>query len=76
MAQLLKIKAQVSRIWAKGCILMIMCVFYLTGRDNPSLVKGEGHGILYIHSKRLEEYESNTISHFLKLIKKRKLTKK
>ena len=29
-AQLLKIKAQVSSIWAKGCILMIVCVFYLT----------------------------------------------
>ena len=30
MAQLLKIKAQVSSIWAKGCILMIVFVFYLT----------------------------------------------
>ena len=29
-AQLLKIKAQVSSIWAKGCILMPVCVFYLT----------------------------------------------
>ena len=28
MAQLLKIKAQLSSIWAKGCILMT--VFYLT----------------------------------------------
>ena len=27
---LLKIKAQVSSIWAKGCILMTVCVFYLT----------------------------------------------
>ena len=26
MAQLLKIKAQVSSIWAKGCILMTVCV--------------------------------------------------
>ena len=26
-AQLLKIKAQVSSIWAKGCILMTVCVF-------------------------------------------------
>ena len=25
-AQLLKIKSQESRIWAKGCILMIVCV--------------------------------------------------
>ena len=25
-AQLLKIKAQVSSIWAKGCILMTVCV--------------------------------------------------
>ena len=29
-AQLLKIKAQVSSIWAKGCILMTVCLFYLT----------------------------------------------
>ena len=29
-APLLKIKAQVSSIWAKGCILMTVCVFYLT----------------------------------------------
>ena len=29
-AQLLKIEAQVSSIWAKGCILMTVCVFYLT----------------------------------------------
>ena len=28
--QLLKIKAQVSNIWAKGGILMTVCVFYLT----------------------------------------------
>ena len=28
--QLLKIKAQLSSIWAKGCILMTVCVFYLT----------------------------------------------
>ena len=28
--QLLKIKAQVSSIWAKGCILMTVYVFYLT----------------------------------------------
>ena len=27
-AQLLKIKAQVSSIWAKGCILMTMCVCF------------------------------------------------
>ena len=26
MVQLLKIKAPVSSIWAKGCILMIVCV--------------------------------------------------
>ena len=29
-AQLLKIKAQVSSIWAKGCILMIVCVCVLS----------------------------------------------
>ena len=27
---LLKIKDQVSNIWAKGCILMTVCVGYLT----------------------------------------------
>ena len=26
-AQLLKIKALMSSIWAKGCMLMIVCVF-------------------------------------------------
>ena len=30
MAQLLKIKAQLSSIWAKGCILMTVCVFLMT----------------------------------------------
>ena len=29
-AQLLNIKTQLSSIWAKGCILMTVCVFYLT----------------------------------------------
>ena len=29
-AQLLKIKAHMSSICAKGCILMTLCVFYLT----------------------------------------------
>ena len=29
MAQLLKIKAQVSSIWAKGCILMTVCVCFI-----------------------------------------------
>ena len=29
-AQLLKINTQLSSIWAKGCILMTVCVFYLT----------------------------------------------
>ena len=28
--ELLKIKAQLSSVWAKGCILMTVCVFYLT----------------------------------------------
>ena len=27
---LLKIKAHVSSIWAKGCSLITVCVFYLT----------------------------------------------
>ena len=26
----MKIKTQLSSIWAKGCILMTVCVFYLT----------------------------------------------
>ena len=39
--QLLKIKAQMSSIWAKGCMLMIVCVCYLT-------VEGESHGILLL----------------------------
>ena len=30
MGALLKIKAQVSRMWAKVCILMTVGVFYLT----------------------------------------------
>ena len=47
-AQLLKIKAQVSSIWAKGCILMIMCMFYLTWHDYPSLMYWERHGILLL----------------------------
>ena len=46
-AQLLKIKAHMSVMWAKGCILMTVCVFYLTWHDYPSLVEGESHGILY-----------------------------
>ena len=29
-AQLLKIKTQLSSIWAKGCFLMTVCAFYLT----------------------------------------------
>ena len=29
-AQLLRIKAQLSSIWAKDCNLMTVCVFYLT----------------------------------------------
>ena len=29
-AQLLKIKTLLSSIWAKGCIFMTVCVFYLT----------------------------------------------
>ena len=38
--QLLYIKAQMSSIWAKGCMMMIVCVCYLTLNDYPSLVKG------------------------------------
>ena len=51
-AQLLKIKAQLSSIWAKGCILMTVCVFYLTSHDYdyPSLVYGESHGKLLLYT--------------------------
>ena len=44
-AQLLKIKAQMSSIWAKGCMLM-MCVCYLTWHDYPLVMEGESRGIL------------------------------
>ena len=37
-AQLLKRKAHASGLWAKGCILMTVCVFYLTWHDYPYLV--------------------------------------
>ena len=36
-----------SSIWAKGCMLMIVCC-YLTWHDYPSLVEGESHGILLL----------------------------
>ena len=38
--------AHVSSIWAKGCILMIVCACYLTWHDYPSLVEVESHGML------------------------------
>ena len=44
-AQLLKIKALVSSICAKGCVLAD-CVCYMVLDDYPSLVGGESHGIL------------------------------
>ena len=44
----MKINTQLSSIWAKGCILMTVCVFYLTSHDYPSLVSGESHGILLL----------------------------
>ena len=37
-----------SSIWAKGCMLMIVCVCYLTQHDYLSLVDGESHGTLYL----------------------------
>ena len=44
-AQLLKIKAQMSSIWAKGCMLMIVCVL----PDLPSLpLLGGGRKSCYI----------------------------
>ena len=46
--QLLKIKAQLSSIWAKGCILITVCVLS-DWHDYPSLVEGESHGI-YINT--------------------------
>ena len=50
-AQLLKIKARLSSIWAKGCILMTVC--YLTWHYYPSLVEGESHGILLLVNQTL-----------------------
>ena len=44
--QLLKIKVQVSSIWANGC-MFDDCVCYLTYHDYPSLVEGESRGILF-----------------------------
>ena len=41
-AQLLKNKAQMSSIWAKG--LMIVCVLSDLN-DYPSVVEGESHGL-------------------------------
>ena len=41
--QLLNIKVQMSSIWAKGCMLMIVCVL-LVSDDYPSLEEGESHG--------------------------------
>ena len=43
-----EIQTQLSSIWAKGYILMTVCVFYLTWHDYPSLVQGESHGILLL----------------------------
>ena len=46
-AQLRNTKTQMSSIWAKGCMLMIVCVLSdLT--YYPSLVEGESHGILLL----------------------------
>ena len=39
--ELLKLTAEVSSVW------MDDCVCYLAWHDNPSLVEGESHGILY-----------------------------
>ena len=47
-SQLLKIKAQVSSIWSKTCILMIVCVSYLTWHDYPSLVRKSWYIIIAI----------------------------
>ena len=52
--QLVKVKAQVSSIWAKGYILMIVCECYLTNwldittPHSSSLVERESHGILLL----------------------------
>ena len=42
----------------KGCILMTVCVFYLTRHDYdyPSLVQGESHGILLLYYKYSHPY--------------------
>ena len=49
-AQLLKIKALVSSIWAKGCMIDNCVCVYLTWHDYPSLVEGQSHGVLYYYS--------------------------
>ena len=62
-----KIKAQVSSIWAKGCILMIVSVCYLTWHDYTSSVEGESHDILLLsvldgltgHTKVIQVYRSH-----------------
>ena len=50
-APLLKIKAQMSSIWAKECMLMIVGVCYLTWHDYPSLVEGESYCILLLNDR-------------------------
>ena len=47
--QLLKIKVQVSSIWAKGCMLddcMSVISYLAIWHDYPSLVEGKSNGIL------------------------------
>ena len=48
MAQLLKIRAQVPGIWAKGCVFDDYVNVIRLDNDYPSLMNGESHGILLI----------------------------
>ena len=47
--QLLKIKAQVSIIWAKRCMFDDPVCVLSDLHDYPSLLEGECHGILLSH---------------------------
>ena len=48
MTQLLKSKTQMTSIWAKACMLIIVCVLPDL-HDYPSLVEGESHGVVYYY---------------------------
>ena len=67
MVKLLKIKAKVPSIWAKGC-MFDDCVCYLILHEYPSLMEGESRGILLLfyhsHSVWLLEMGNSCTSDF------------